>query len=60
METDVANGVCRTKSEETGAEHARVDYGTGPRLALVTRSLYDRHGYEPPYDKLPPCEDITN
>lgn len=58
METQVANGVCRTKSEATGAEHARVDYGTGPRLALVTRSLYDRHQYHPPYDELPPCEEI--
>ena len=56
----MANGVCRTKSEATGAEQARVDYGTGPRLALVMRSLYDRHGYEPPYDELPSCEDINS
>jgi len=52
----MAKGMCRTTAA-TGMEHARVDYGTGPRLALVTRSLYDRHGYQPPYDELPPCED---
>jgi hypothetical protein len=56
MEADLAKGVCRTRTEATGAEYARVDYGTGPRLATVTRSLYDRHGYEPPFDELPPCE----
>ena len=52
----MAKGVCRTTNEATGAEHARVDYGTGPRLGTVTRSLYDRHKYEPPFDELPPCD----
>ncbi len=48
--------MCRTQNDTTGAEHARVDYGTGPRLAVVTRSLYDRHEYKPPFGELPLCE----
>jgi hypothetical protein len=44
-------------SEETGAEFARVDYGAaGP--STVPRSLYDRHQYQPPFDELPPCEEV--
>ena len=53
---ELAKGVCRTRTEETGAEYARVDYGTGARLSTVPRSLYDRHGYKPPFDELPPCD----
>jgi len=58
-EVGVARGVCRTRSAESGVEYARVDYGTGPRLSTVVRSLYDRHGYKPPYDELPPCEESS-
>jgi len=45
------------KTEETGAEYARVEYGAaGP--SKVPRSLYDRHQYKPPFDELPLCEEI--
>ena len=56
-EISVAKGICRTNTDANGVEYVRVDYGTGPRLARVPRSLYDRHEYKPPYDELPPCED---
>ena len=53
----MARGLCRTKIEETGAEHARVEYGdAGP--STVPRSLYDRHGYRPPFEELPLCEEF--
>ena len=53
----MARGICRTKSEQTGAEHARVEYGdAGP--STVPRSLYDRHEYKPPFEELPLCEEI--
>jgi len=53
----VARGICRTKSETTGAETARVDFGTSG-LSTVPRSLYERHGYQPPYDELPLCSEL--
>jgi hypothetical protein len=56
MEAAVARGICRTKTGETGAEYARVDFGTSG-LSTVTRSLYDRHGYKPLYDELPLCNE---
>jgi hypothetical protein len=59
MEAVMARGVCRTKTQETGVEYARVDYGMGARLDTVPRTLYDRHGYKPPYDELPPCEEAN-
>ena len=53
----MARGLCRTKSEDTGAEHARVEYGdAGP--STVPRSLYERHHYNPPFDELPLCEEM--
>ena len=57
MEVAVARGICRTKTEETGAEYARVDFGASG-LSTVSRSLYDRHGYKPPYDQLPLCDEL--
>jgi hypothetical protein len=54
----MARGVCRTKTEETGAEYARVNYGAGAGISTVPRSLYDRHDYTPPFEELPPCEEI--
>ena len=57
MEAAMAKGICRTKTGETGAEYARVNFGTSG-LSTVTRSLYDRHGYEPPYDELPLCNEL--
>jgi hypothetical protein len=57
MEAAVARGICRTKTGETGAEYARVDFGTSG-LSTVPRSLYDRHGYKPPYDELPLCNEL--
>lgn len=56
-EVRVAKGICRTNADANGIEYARVDYGTGPRLAKVRRSLYERHEYKPPYDELPSCEE---
>ncbi len=53
----MAKGICRTNADANGIEYAHVDYGTGPRLAKVRRSLYERHEYKPPYDELPPCEE---
>ena len=51
-----AKGICRTRSEETGAEYATVNYGTTGQLGSVTRGLYEKRGYYPPYDDLPVCE----
>jgi len=59
MEGTVAKGICRKKTEETGAEYARVDFG-GSGLSTVPRSLYDRHGYNPPYDQLPLCDELES
>jgi hypothetical protein len=57
METDVAaTGVCRSKSEETGAEYATVDYATIGQLGSVARAIYEKRGYLPAYDELPVCE----
>lgn len=53
----MAKGVCRTRSDASGAEFARVDYGTGARLSTVPKSLYDRHGYKPPFVELPSCDE---
>jgi hypothetical protein len=53
----MAKGICRTKTGEAGAEYARVDFGaSGP--STVPRSLYDRHGFKPPYDELPLCDEL--
>jgi hypothetical protein len=57
MEATVARGICRTKSGETGMEYARVDFGTSG-LSTVPRNLYDRHGYKPPYEELPLCDEV--
>lgn len=57
MEAAMAKGICRTKTGETGTEYARVDFGTSG-LSTVTRSLYDRHGYKPPYGDLPHCNEL--
>jgi hypothetical protein len=54
----MARGICRTKTEETGAEYARVDYGASSGISTVPRSLYDRHEYKPPFDELPRCEEL--
>lgn len=53
----MARGICRTKSGETGMEYARVDFGTSG-LSTVPRNLYDRHGYKPPYEELPLCDEV--
>ncbi len=53
----MARGICRSKIGETGAEYARVDFGTSG-LSTVPRSLYDRHGYKPPYEELPRCDEL--
>lgn len=49
-------GIYRTKTEETGAEYACVDYGTS-RDEGVTKSYYEEQGYQPPFDELPTKED---
>lgn len=54
----MARGICRTKTEETGAEYARVDYGASSGISTVPRSLYDRHEYKPPFEELPRCEEF--
>ena len=53
----MARGLCRRKNGETGAEYARVDFGNSG-VSTVPRSLYDRHGYRPPFEELPTCEEI--
>jgi hypothetical protein len=58
MEAGMARGVCRTRNDESGAEYVRVDYGEHSGISKVPRSLYDRHGYEPPFDELPRCEEL--
>lgn len=53
-------GVCRSKTEESGAEYATVDYGKGGRLASIPRERYEANAYEPPYDQLPECDGSEN
>lgn len=46
-------GIYKTKTLESGAEYAFVDYGKAPSLGdTVPRSLYESRGYEPPFDSL--------
>lgn len=52
-----AIGICRAKTEDSGAEHITIDYGTGGPLESISREQYEEQGYDPPYDELPPCDD---
>lgn len=51
-----AKGICWTKTAESGAEYARVNYGTGARLDTVPRARYEQAGYQPPFEQLPICD----
>jgi hypothetical protein len=53
----MATGIYRTKTEESGTEHAYVRYGSSAGLEGVTRAYYEEHGYEPPFEELPTKEE---
>jgi hypothetical protein len=48
-----AKGLYRTKTPDSGAEYAFVDYGKPSSLGEIPRSQYEAAGYEPPFDSLP-------
>ncbi len=52
-------GLYRTRTPESGAEYAFVDYGAASSLGEVDRSLYEARGYEPPFDSLPTKEEYA-
>jgi hypothetical protein len=51
----MATGVYRTKTLESGAECAVVDYAPSP-MGEITRAQYKQRGCDPPFDKLPTKE----
>jgi hypothetical protein len=48
-----AKGIYRTKTPESGAEYAFVDYGIASTLNEIPRWQYENADYEPPFDSLP-------
>lgn len=48
-------GLWRTKTEESGATYAYVDYESYAQE--VTEAMYRDRGYQPPYDELPTKEE---
>jgi hypothetical protein len=46
-------GVYRTKTQESGAEYAVMNYGRGPGIEEIPRSRYEAQGYQPSFDQLP-------
>ncbi len=53
-----AKGLYRTKTPESDAEYAFVDYGVPSSAGEIPRSRYESQGYEPPFDSLPTKEDF--
>ena len=53
----MAKGVYRTRTPESGAEYAYVDYGAPSDLGEIPRSRYEEQSYDPPFDTLPTKED---
>ena len=49
----VPKGIYRTKTLESGAEYAFVDYGVPLNIGEIPRSRYELKGFLPPFDKLP-------
>lgn len=55
----MARGLYRTKTEESGAEYARVDYGPSGGGAMdLPEAEYRMRGYEPPFERLPTKADL--
>ena len=52
----MAKGVYRTKTPESGAEYAWMDYGTPSNLGEIPRARYEEQSYEPPFEELPTKE----
>jgi hypothetical protein len=48
-----AKGLCRTKTPETSAEYAFVDYGVPGGPGEISRDQYEFQGYSPPFDEVP-------
>jgi len=51
-----AKGLYRTKTPESGAEYAFVDYGVASGVGEIPRAQYETQGYEPHLDALPTKE----
>lgn len=51
-----AKGIYQTRTPESGAEYACVDYGVSSSGGEMTRADYEARGYQPPFDKLPTKE----
>jgi hypothetical protein len=49
----VARGIYRTRTPDSDAEYAFVDYGQPSNIGQITRALYETRRIEPPFDKLP-------
>lgn len=49
----VPKGIYRTKTPESGAEYAFVDYGVPMNIGEIPRGRYELNGYLPPFDMLP-------
>jgi hypothetical protein len=49
-------GLYRTRTPESGAEYAFMDYGNAPGLGEIPRALYEERGYLPRFDDLPTKE----
>lgn len=51
-----AKGLYRTKTPDSGAEYAMVDYGVPSSLGEIPRAQYEMRGYAPKFDDLPTKE----
>jgi hypothetical protein len=52
----MARGLYRSRTRESEAEYAFVDYGVRSSLGAIPRILYDAQAYQPPFDTLPTKE----
>lgn len=52
----MARGVYKTRTAESGAEYAYVDYGVASNAGEIPKARYEAKGYQPPFDKLPTKE----
>ena len=48
-----ARGLYRTKTPESGAEYAGMEYDRGAGLEDISRSRYESQGYRPSFEQLP-------
>jgi hypothetical protein len=49
----MAVGIFRTRTPESGAEYATVQYGNSTQLESISRLHYELNGYQPPFNTLP-------